>query len=196
MTVRMLARISHTVNIPTWQVKHSGVSYSSSVSEIIVQQSHVTKNGNFLPAYSPPPSSSPPPDDNKTWDPFPSRIAFDFSYFHFVEQQTSKAGINKALDLWAASILEYGVDTPWSNTQELYATIDTIQHGEAPWKTFKLYYNGPLPEGIPPHWMMDTFELCTHDSRTLLHQQLGTNEFKDKIHYVPYQQMVAVFGQI
>ena len=131
---------------------------------------------------------SPSLNDNESWNPFPSRIAFDFSYFHFVEQQTSEAGIVKALDLWAASILEYGGDTPWSNAQELYATIDTIQHGEAPWRTFKLCYNGPLPEGTPPRWMMDTFELCTRDARTLLHQQLGTNEFKDKIHYVPYQQ--------
>ena len=48
----------------------------------------------------------------------------------------------------------------------------------------------PLPEleGTPPRWMLATFELCTHNSRTLLHQQLATNEFQDKIHYVPYQQ--------
>ena len=97
-------------------------------------------------------------------------------------------GINKALDLWAASILEYGGEIPWSNAQELYATIDTIKHGEAFWKTFELRYNGPLPEGTPPRWMLDPFELCTRDSRALLHQQLVTNEFKDKIHYTPYQQ--------
>ena len=36
--------------------------------------------------------------------------------------------------------------------------------------------------------MRDTFDLCTRDSRTLLHQQLGTTEFKDKINYVPYKQ--------
>lgn len=111
-----------------------------------------------------------------------------FLYFHFVQEQTSEAGINKALDLWAASILEYGEDTPWSNAQELYATIDNIQHGEAPWRTYKLHYNGLLPEGTPPRWMTDTFELCTRDSRTLLHRQLAMNEFKDKIHYMPYQQ--------
>ena len=36
--------------------------------------------------------------------------------------------------------------------------------------------------------MRDTFDLCTRDSRTLLHQQLGMTEFKDKINYVPYKQ--------
>jgi hypothetical protein len=123
-----------------------------------------------------------------SWNPFPSRVTFDFAYFHFVEQQTSQAGINKALDLWAASLLESGGYIPWTNAQELYATIDSIQHGKAPWKVFKLRYCGPLPEGTAPQWMTDTFELCTCDSRTLLHQQLGGTEFKDKINYVPYKQ--------
>ncbi len=123
-----------------------------------------------------------------SWDPFPSQVTFDFTYFHFVKQQTSKSGINKALDLWVASVLEYGENVPWTDAQELYATIDSIQHGQAPWKAFKLSYCGPLPEGIPPWWMMDTFELCTRDSWTLLHQQLETTDFKDKIHYVPYKQ--------
>ena len=70
--------------------------------------------------------------------------------FHFVEQQTSESSINTALGLWAASVLELGGDIPWSNTQELYATIDSIQHGEAPWRTYKPSYNGPLPQGTPP----------------------------------------------
>ncbi|KAH8979145.1 hypothetical protein EDB86DRAFT_2814988 [Lactarius hatsudake] len=146
------------------------------------------ENGNFLPAHTPPPPSSLPPQANTSWDPFPSRVAFDFTYFHFVEQQTSESGINKALDLWLASVLGYGENIPWANAQDLYATIDSIQHGHAPWKTFKVSYSGPLPEGTPPRWMTDTFELCTRDSRTLLHQQLETVGFKDKIHYAPYMQ--------
>ena len=52
---------------------------------------------------------------------------FDFSYFHVVEKQTSEAGINKALDMWAASVLEYDGEIPWSNAWELYDTIDAIQ---------------------------------------------------------------------
>ncbi|KAH9032130.1 hypothetical protein EDB85DRAFT_2073967 [Lactarius pseudohatsudake] len=145
------------------------------------------KNGIFLPAHTPPPSSS-PLQDSTSWDPFPSRVAFDFAYFHFVEQQTSESGINKALDLWLSSLLGHGENIPWTNAQGLYATIDSIQHGQAPWKTFKLSYSGPLPEGTPPRWMTDTFELCTRNSRTLLHQQLETTGFKDKIHYAPYKQ--------
>ena len=123
-----------------------------------------------------------------SWNPFHSRVAFDFGYFHFIEQQTSEAGINKVLDLWAASLLKFGEDIPWANAQELYATIDSIQHGQAPWKALKVRYTGPLPEGMPPRWMTDTFELCSRDSRTLLHWQLETTDFKDKIHYLPYKQ--------
>ena len=97
------------------------------------------------------------PNDVESWDPFPDHIAFDFSYFHCIEQQTSETGINKALDLWAAFVLEYCGDTPWSNAQEPYKMIDTIQHSEAPWKTFKLRYQGLLPEGTPPRWMSAVF---------------------------------------
>lgn len=146
------------------------------------------KEGDFYLLTLSPLLSSPPPPDDSSWSPFSSRVAFDFAYFHFVEQQTSEAGINKALDLWAASVLKSDGYTPWTNTRELYATIDSIQCGEAPWKTFKLFYEGPLPEGTPPRWMTEGFDLCMHDSRTLLHQQLGTTEFKDKINYVPYKQ--------
>ncbi|KAH9170341.1 hypothetical protein EDB89DRAFT_2220723 [Lactarius sanguifluus] len=75
------------------------------------------------------------------------------------------------------------------DARDLYASIDSIQHGHAPWKTFELSYSGPFPEGIvPPRWMTDTFELNTRNSRTLLHQQLETTGFKDEVHYVPYKQ--------
>jgi hypothetical protein len=118
-------------------------------------------------------------------------MEFDFGHYHFVEAQSSAGLIDKALDLWAATVLEFGRDSPWANSNELYATIDAIQHGNAPWKVYKVRYQGPLPPGTTPKWMSQTYELCARDSRLLLHQQLATSHFKDKINMSPYRQFDA-----
>lgn len=96
--------------------------------------------------------------------------------------------MEKALDLWAASVLESGGTSPWRTTADLYATIDEIQHGDAPWKSYSICYDGPLPSGTPPKWMTRTYELCVRDSRQVLHQQFATPEFKDKMNLTPYRQ--------
>ncbi|KAJ7204092.1 hypothetical protein GGX14DRAFT_369056 [Mycena pura] len=147
--------------------------------------------GAFLPPYTGPPPPPPPPQngqDSEAWAPFNDRVEFDFTQFHFVEAQSSASDINKALELWAASVLKYGGTAPWKNARDLYATIDAIQLGDVPWKTFKMRYAGPLPPGTPPKWMTQTYDLCARDVRQLLHQQLATAAFKDHINLVPYQQ--------
>ncbi|KAJ6448828.1 hypothetical protein C8R45DRAFT_1057369 [Mycena sanguinolenta] len=147
--------------------------------------------GTYLaPDTPPPPNSQLDGQVPGSWAPFEDRTEFDFAYYHFVELQSSAAEITKALDLWAASILQYGNSPPWSNAQELYDTIDAIQHGDAPWKVYQIRYTGPRPP-TPPKWMDETYELCTRNSRTVLLQQLANPDFQDKIDYSPYQQFDA-----
>ncbi|KAJ7163934.1 hypothetical protein C8R43DRAFT_1168740 [Mycena crocata] len=148
--------------------------------------------GNYLPAYSPaPPLASLDGQVPGSWAPFESRTEYDFAHFHFVEVQSSAGAINTALDLWAAQVLKYGEDIPWKSAEHLYSTIDSIQHGDAPWKVHKIRYQGPLPAGIPPKWMTETYELCTRNIRTVLHHQLATTDFKDQFNYTPYRQFNA-----
>ncbi|KIJ62152.1 hypothetical protein HYDPIDRAFT_30701 [Hydnomerulius pinastri MD-312] len=150
------------------------------------------ENGHFLPQGQPPPPAETVSvviaDGASPWAPFGSRIEFDQAHFHFVELQSSEAEIDKALDMWAASVSEFGGEVPWQNAQELYHTIDEIQHGDAPWKVYRIRYNGPLPRGTPPKWMTETYELCARNSQQVVHNQLSTPGFKDTINYVPYQQ--------
>jgi hypothetical protein len=122
------------------------------------------------------------------WAPFATRLEFDFAQHHFVEAQNSAAKIDRALDMWAASVLEFGGDSPWKTPAELYSAIDAIRHGDSPWKVYHIRYRGPLPPGTPPKWMTDEYELCTRDSRQLLLQQLASSHFKDSINLTPYQQ--------
>ncbi|KAJ7784883.1 hypothetical protein DFH07DRAFT_1054423 [Mycena maculata] len=126
-----------------------------------------TADGVFLAPYvGPPAPPAPPPDgqDPAAWAPFGDRAEFDFAHFHFVQAQSSENDINTVLDIWAAS------------------------DGQAPWKTHTLRYSGPLPPGQPPKWMTQSYELCTRDTRQLMHNQLGTIIFKDYVNFIPYRQ--------
>jgi hypothetical protein len=148
------------------------------------------ERGEYLPPHTPPQTPPSPPDGDTTnpWNPFDSRIEFDFAYYHFVEAQSSAGLIDKALDLWAAAVMGLGGDTPWKSSRELYATIDAIKMSDLRWKTYTIRYRGPLPPGTPPKWMTQTYELCTRDLRQVLHHQLETAEFKDQINLSPYRQ--------
>ena len=50
------------------------------------------------------------------------------------------ANIHKALDMWAATMMESRGDAPWTNSNELYKTINVIQHGDAQWKMYHIQY--------------------------------------------------------
>jgi len=58
-------------------------------------------------------------------------------------------------------------------------------------KTISFKYNGPLPKKPTKMDAPKTYELCTHDSHLLLHQQLSTTSFADQINYAPYCQFQA-----
>ncbi|KAJ7880806.1 hypothetical protein B0H14DRAFT_3082687 [Mycena olivaceomarginata] len=135
-------------------------------------------DGHYLPPFSVPPPLPPPPvygQDPAAWAPFSSRAEFDFAQFHFVKLQGSAANINTALDLWAASVMQFGSTVPWKNSDKLYATINKIQSGHMLWQTYQI-------------WMTQTYEVCTRDLRAVLHHQLETMSFKGDIDMVPYRQ--------
>ncbi|KII83568.1 hypothetical protein PLICRDRAFT_180341 [Plicaturopsis crispa FD-325 SS-3] len=143
-----------------------------------------------LPPHAPPAPKDPPPADesNNAWHPFTSRLDFDFAHFHFVTAQSSESQINQALDHWAASVLPFGGKTPWANAKKMYATIDEIRSGDAPWRTVKIRYQGPLPRGTPPKWMTEEYELYVRDALVVARNQLETTSFKGQVNTVPYQQ--------
>ncbi|RXW11157.1 hypothetical protein EST38_g14698, partial [Candolleomyces aberdarensis] len=146
-----------------------------------------------------PPGSRPPPVPNapNAWHPFSNRLEYDFAYYHYIQLETSKSKINIALDHWKAATIaalgssfdpESSESAPWRNAEELYATIDSIQAGGAPFITVYLRYNGPKPSVNPPSWMTATYELCIRNSRLVLEQQLQNPEFATQFETSPYQQ--------
>ncbi|KAJ7577182.1 hypothetical protein C8J56DRAFT_799124, partial [Mycena floridula] len=120
--------------------------------------------------------------------PFSNRHAFDWAQFHFFEIQASNSKTNRGLDLWQAALISSGGTTsiPWASAKEVRTTIDSIQESDIPWKMVQFHYSGSLPNGTPPKWMTETYELCVHDSHLLLQQQLTTTV--DKFNPTAYRQ--------
>ncbi|KAF8157500.1 hypothetical protein BJ912DRAFT_866975 [Pholiota molesta] len=147
-------------------------------------------NGNFLPQFTQPPPYSPPDvTETNRWHPFDDRLAFDWAHYHFIELQSSARKINKGLDLWLAAKLKAGDNSPlpWSSTDDMYETIDSIQEGAAPFITIEFKYTGPVDDKSPK-WMTQTYELCTRDSSKLLQNQLATTDFANDFDYKPYRE--------
>ena len=71
----------------------------------------------------------------------------------------SAGHIDRLLELWAVSLFQHNDNPPFSNHQDLYATIDSTQIGDVPWETFSLKYDGAVPGGEVPPWMTSSFDI-------------------------------------
>jgi len=96
------------------------------------------------------------------------------------------------LDLWLTSIIKNKAhgDIPWHSAEDLYKTIDSIQAGNIPWKTYKFRYAGLKPSGPIPRWMEQEYELNAWDTLASAEHQLATSAFDGNFDYAPYQEFV------
>lgn len=86
---------------------------------------------------------SPPPDvDRDKFDPFTSCADFEFAEFLYKNVEMSGGNLDKLSEILAT--LYPGQETPFENHNDLYATIDSIEHGTSRWKSFSISYNGNI----------------------------------------------------
>jgi len=135
-------------------------------------------NGQFLPPNSPlPPKQEPLPD---AYAPFESRGTFQLAEFLYHCEQMSATKIDELLSVMASI---YNVAPPFRSHKDLYATINAIPHGDAPWQSFAVSYSGPLPES-PPSWMTAEYDVWFRDPKVVLEHQLANADFNGEIDYV------------
>ena len=146
---------------------------------------------------TPPPSHQPlDAMAENPFHPFNDRLAFEFTNYHFVQQQTSGAAIDQALHLWAAQSAKNGFDdVPWKSATDMYKTIDQIRQESNPWKTVSFQYQGPLTEDSPK-WMMQDFVLVTRNIRHLLHKQIACSDFHGHWDYTPFIEFNSIGDQV
>ncbi|PPQ73084.1 hypothetical protein CVT24_009448 [Panaeolus cyanescens] len=138
--------------------------------------------GRFLPPDSPPlPTQLPSaPDD---YSPFDSRASFELADLLYRENQMSASQINKLMEIFAATMDTN--DPPFFGKDDLYATIDSIQHGDAPWKSFSLSYSGEIAPNDTTPWKTKEFDVWYRDPHTVLQHQLANPDFSGEMDFAP-----------
>ena len=92
----------------------------------------------------------------------------------------SSTNINDLLQIWAAT-LSQDQDPPFMSKNEMYNAIDNLDLGGTPWNCFTVKYNGEIKEGDVTPWKHKYFEVWYCDPCTIMHNQLGNQEYTDEV---------------
>ncbi|KAH9031196.1 hypothetical protein EDB85DRAFT_2074138 [Lactarius pseudohatsudake] len=145
-------------------------------------------NGNTLPEATPPPARSDlPPDD---WSPFKDAAQFLLADFLFRKAQMSASNINELFDFWALSVEKYDIAAPYDSHRTLYATIDAIQDGDAPWQCLSVNVasndsDSDIPEHAPS-WKREEYEVWYRDPDVVIRNLLDNPDFASQFDTAPY----------
>ncbi|KAI9438745.1 hypothetical protein H4582DRAFT_2111541 [Lactarius indigo] len=125
------------------------------------------------------------PDD---WYPYTDHVQFETADLFFCQIQLSASQIDTILRLWSATLVGSVSSLPFHNHRDMYKTIDQTPHGDIPWSSFTLKYNGEIPADDIPTWMTAMYQICYCDPHVVIHGMLAHPGFKDHMDYVPYRE--------
>ena len=100
----------------------------------------------------------------------------------------SAGDINTILNLWAASLAAHGDTPPFSNSADMYSTIDATPLSDVPWQSFTLQHEGAESSGEVPAWIKAEYEVWFRDPHTLVLNLLSNPDFESGFDYAPYQE--------
>ncbi|KAF9536209.1 hypothetical protein CPC08DRAFT_652237, partial [Agrocybe pediades] len=146
------------------------------------------KKGRTLPPNTPPP----PQDilDDTDWSPFESRLQFRMADFLYCRDEMSANNIDELMDIWLDGKAGSEDCGPFDTHEQMYATIDHIKHGNAPWQSFTMSYAGELPEQ-PESWQLREYQVWFRDPKVVLENMLKNPDFEGEINYLPYVELNA-----
>ncbi|KAJ6622755.1 hypothetical protein B0H10DRAFT_1873823 [Mycena sp. CBHHK59/15] len=141
-------------------------------------------NGAPLPRNTPPPPrSSASPDD---WSPFADEVQFRTADFLFRRVEMSQGNIDYLLELWGLSMMKHGDLGPYDNYQQLYAAIDDVRVGDAPWKCFKTDSDA---RANAPDWARQEYEVWYRDPDMVIRNMLDNPDFAGEFDTTPYVEL-------
>ena len=108
----------------TGNVTYFNMDFSSNVQN---SAKPCNEHGEFLATGAPP---TPVITNPNNWVPFDNHMQFETADLLYTRIQMSAPQINTLMDIWAATLLEYGARPPFDNCHSLYNTIDSIPLGD------------------------------------------------------------------
>ncbi|KIL57999.1 hypothetical protein M378DRAFT_87088 [Amanita muscaria Koide BX008] len=161
--------------------------------------------GEFLPAGTPPaPWEDLPCTD---FSPFDDREDFELAELLYQRTQMPKSDISDLMQIWARKSARSGmdVDPPFANCDELYATIDSIEHGDIPWQSFVASYSesdadaspseDPAAEPDDAPWKHAAYDIWFRDPLAILKQQLSNRDFAGEMDFSPKRVLAKASGK-
>ncbi|KAF8798346.1 hypothetical protein BYT27DRAFT_7123186 [Phlegmacium glaucopus] len=144
------------------------------------------KDGNYLaPGMPPSPQSA---DAPISWDPFDDELQFRLGDFLYRKVEMSGGNIDELMDIWVSKKTESEDFSPFDSHEHMYATIDAITHGDAPWKSFTTSYAGEI--GLnPPSWQLHDYQVWFRDPSMVMKNMLDNPDFDQQIDYAPYVEL-------
>ncbi len=147
-----------------------------------------TEDGQFLPRNS----VSPPRDSSHDWTPFASRSAFELAELVFETEKMSEGRATDFLRIWTAHWIEMGhfTEAPYHDYNDLTATIDSIELGDATWEAFTVRYGGLVDEDSST-WEREAYTVYARNILTAMRSILENPDYDGSFEYSPYREYVG-----
>ncbi|KAF8326760.1 hypothetical protein F5887DRAFT_899548 [Amanita rubescens] len=145
-----------------------------------------------------PPDAPPPPWEERLpsdYSPFSSRESFLLADLLFRRAQMSAGNIDDLME-YIACLVPPDQDPPFSNSRDLYETIDAAKLGQVPWRSFTLSYQPAEGENISDvPWKSKTFEVWFRDPQEVLKAQLSNRDFANEMDFAAKKVFDAITKQ-
>jgi len=142
------------------------------------------RDGYDLESGASPPSQT--VDGSYNWAPFGSQVQFETADFLFKKAEMSQGNVDVLMRLWASTMADHCA--PFESHQDMLATIDSIQDGDAPWHSFSAKYSGVHPAENPPDWMVKEYTVFYRDPLTMIRNLISNPAFNGQFDYSPYME--------
>jgi hypothetical protein len=105
----------------------------------------------------------------------------------FRQVEMSADNINQLCSIHDALLQDHSDVGPFASAQQMYEQIDSIQHGDAPWRSLKA--SVPHDTGDVPSWKKKEYEIWYQDPDVILTQMLENPNFDGEFDYAPYVEL-------
>lgn len=187
-------------SVPVSRIYHpllDGKSFKLFAMCLLIYNGHIgmpwDATGNDLPKGTPPPVSDGedmhrPPGD---WTLYNDCTEFETADLLFTFEQMSANNLDKLFNIWEATLTPFDAAPPFTNSADMYKTINSTPYGDLCWESFSVHYNlakDPPVNGAPAMWKTAEYDGWFWDPHKLIQNILANRGFDKEFDYAPYQE--------